>query len=125
MDKRYSIEVSGVAVFQEEQSDLVRDQYVFSYEISLINTGQVPVQLISRHWIITDANDVVQQVEGVGVVGEQPRLAPGERFQYRSGVTLNTPWGSMQGSYRMIAEDGTHFDALIPPFDLILQRVLH
>lgn len=125
MDKRYSIEVSGTAEFLEEQSDLVRDQYAFSYEISLTNTGQVPVQLISRHWIITDANDVVQQVEGVGVVGEQPRLAPGERFKYRSGVTLNTPWGSMQGSYRMIAEDGTHFDALIPSFDLILQRVLH
>ena len=124
-DKRYSIEVSGIAVFVADQSDLMHDQYAFSYEISLVNTGLVPAQLISRHWIITDANDEVQQVDGIGVVGEQPLLAPGEHFQYRSGVTLRTPWGAMQGSYRMLAEDGTHFEAPIPRFELILPRVLH
>jgi len=85
----------------------------------------VPAQLVSRHWIITDAHNEVQEVRGLGVVGKQPLLKPGESFQYTSGSALSTPVGTMKGTYQMVAEDGTHFDAEIPEFTLAMPRVLH
>jgi ApaG protein len=98
---------------------------VFAYTITLRNTGTVPAQLISRHWIITDANNHVQEVKGLGVVGEQPLLAPGESFQYSSGAAIGTVVGTMRGTYQMVADDGTKFDASIPEFTLSIPRTLH
>jgi ApaG protein len=122
---RYRIRVEAVPQFLAEESDPAADRYVFAYTITVENTGEVPAQLISRHWIITDAEARVQEVRGQGVVGEQPVLRPGERFQYTSGCALTTPVGSMRGSYRMRAADGTEFDAPIPEFALAGPRTLH
>lgn len=108
-----------------EQSDEADNRYVFSYTITLTNNGENSVQLISRHWVITDANSQVQEVRGQGVVGEQPVLKPGQSFGYTSGTVLSTPVGTMTGSYQMVAEDGTKFDAPIPQFVLSVPRVLH
>ena len=124
-DERYRIRVEAMAQFLADESDPETDRYVFGYTITVENTGEVPAQLISRHWIITDADLRVQEVRGQGVVGEQPVLKPGERFQYTSGCALNTPVGSMRGSYRMRADDGTEFDAAIPEFALAGPRTLH
>ncbi len=111
--------------FIDEQSDPDNDRYVFSYTITIRNAGAKPAQLLTRHWIISDANGKVQEVKGRGVVGEQPRLAPGEVFRYTSGTMLETPVGSMQGSYGMISSDGEMFDAPIPRFVLSMPRTLH
>lgn len=123
--KRYEFTVSVETAFIADQSDVEQNRYVFSYSITITNTGTVPAQLISRHWIITDANDNVQEVRGLGVVGVQPLLKPGEHFEYSSGTVLNTPVGTMRGSYHMTAEDGEQFDAEIAPFTLSMPRVLH
>ncbi|PKO74265.1 MAG: Co2+/Mg2+ efflux protein ApaG [Betaproteobacteria bacterium HGW-Betaproteobacteria-15] len=109
----------------EEQSDDASQRYVFSYTVTIRNTGSVAAQLISRHWIITDANEVVQEVRGLGVIGEQPFLKPGEQFEYTSGTVIGTPVGTMRGSYHMTAEDGMQFDTEIPVFTLSMPRVLH
>ncbi|NTV10723.1 MAG: Co2+/Mg2+ efflux protein ApaG [Zoogloea sp.] len=122
---RHSIEISPEAHYIAEQSDEDEGRYVFAYRIVIRNTGEVPAQLISRHWIITDAEGQVQEVRGQGVVGEQPLLRPGESFEYTSGCAIATPVGTMQGSYQMLAEDGTRFDATIPEFTLAMPRVLH
>jgi len=98
---------------------------VFSYTIRISNHGQVPARLISRHWVITDDNGKVQEVHGEGVVGEQPWLRPGEDFEYTSGAVLETALGTMQGSYQMLADDGTSFDAPIAAFTLTVPRTLH
>jgi ApaG protein len=98
---------------------------VFAYTITITNTGATAAQLISRHWIITDAHNDVQEVRGLGVVGEQPLLQPGQKFEYTSGTAIATPVGSMRGSYQMVADDGEHFDAEIPEFALNMPRVLH
>jgi ApaG protein len=98
---------------------------VFAYTITIANTGTVAAQLISRHWIITDAENVTQEVKGLGVVGEQPLLRPGESFEYTSGTAMATPVGTMRGTYQMVAEDGNKFDAEIPVFTLSMPRVLH
>jgi len=124
-DKRYEFSVAVETAYIAEQSDVEQNRYVFSYTITITNTGSMPAQLISRHWVITDANSSVQEVRGLGVVGVQPLLRPGEHFQYTSGSVLNTPVGTMHGSYHMTAEDGTQFDALIAPFTLSMPRVLH
>lgn len=108
-----------------EQSDESAGRYVFSYTINIVNTGQVAAQLISRHWLISDAHDKVQEVRGLGVVGEQPFLRPGESFEYTSGTSIATPVGAMRGTYQMVAEDGSQFDAEIPEFILSMPRVLH
>ena len=100
-------------------------RFVFAYHITIRNTGTVPAQLISRHWIITDADGDVQEVKGLGVVGHQPLLAPGQEFTYTSGCALTTAVGTMRGSYQMTAEDGTQFEAQIPEFALAIPRVLH
>jgi ApaG protein len=123
--KKYEIKVSVSTTYVTEQSDPSADRYVFAYTITIANTGTVSAQLISRHWIITDAENVVQEVKGLGVVGEQPLLRPGEHFEYTSGTAMSTPVGTMHGTYQMVAEDGNKFDAEIPPFMLSMPRVLH
>src|SRR5690606_8692029 len=100
-------------------------RYVFAYTINIRNRGSVPARLLGRHWIITDANGKVQEVEGEGVVGEQPWLQPGEAFEYTSGAMLETDLGTMEGHYQMLADDGTQFDAPIPAFTLTVPRTLH
>ncbi len=98
---------------------------MFSYTISIRNTGTVGAQLVSRHWIITDADNQVREVRGLGVVGEQPFLKPEDSFEYTSGTAIATPVGTMRGTYQMVAEDGVRFDAPIPEFTLSMPRVLH
>ncbi|MBI1395590.1 MAG: Co2+/Mg2+ efflux protein ApaG [Betaproteobacteria bacterium] len=123
--KRYEISVTTQCRFVPEQSDVEEGRYVFAYTIRIRNTGNVGARLLSRHWIITDANDHVHEVRGEGVVGEQPFLEPAEQFEYTSGAAILTPVGTMRGSYRMEAEDGVTFEASIPEFVLSMPRVLH
>jgi ApaG protein len=123
--KKYHISITVNTTYLDEQSDPASERYVFAYTISIANTGTVAAQLISRHWIITDAENVTQEVKGLGVVGEQPLLRPGESFEYTSGTAMATPVGTMRGTYQMVAEDGNKFDAEIPVFTLSMPRVLH
>ena len=123
--KKYEIQVDTVAAFLPDQSDEGSGRYAFAYTITISNTGTVAAQLISRHWVVTDAENQTQEVRGLGVVGEQPLLQPGERFEYTSGTSLATPVGTMRGSYQMVAEDGTRFDAPVAEFALAVPRVLH
>ena len=124
-ENRHDIRVQVSTQYVDEQSRPDSDRYVFAYTITITNDGDVAAQLISRHWIITDANGKIQEVNGDGVVGEQPHLNPGEQFRYSSGAVLETPVGSMQGLYRMEAEGGSHFDAPIAPFTLAVPGLLH
>ena len=124
-EKEYAIEVSAAMQYLAEQSDEAAGRYVFAYTITLRNTGSVAAQLISRHWVITDAQGLVQEVRGLGVVGAQPLLQLGERFEYTSGASIATAVGTMKGSYQMVAADGTRFEAPIPEFTLSVPRVLH
>ena len=124
-NRRYEVTVEPVARFLAEQSDPAKNQYVFSYTITVTNTGDIAAQLLSRHWIITDADHKVKEVKGLGVVGQQPLLKPGESFEYTSGASIPTAVGTMQGSYQMMAEDGKAFDAPIPLFTLSVPRTLH
>ncbi|MBL8504231.1 MAG: Co2+/Mg2+ efflux protein ApaG [Rhodocyclaceae bacterium] len=123
--KKYEVSVGTEAQFLADQSDPQAGRYVFAYHITIRNTGNIAAQLISRHWIIKDADGHVQEVRGLGVVGHQPLLAPGERFEYTSGCILTTPVGTMHGSYQMTAEDGTQFEAPVAEFALAMPRVLH
>ena len=123
--KRYEFTVSPKVTFLADQSDPDKSHYVFAYTITVTNTGSVAAQLISRHWIITDAEHRVQEVKGQGVVGKQPVLKPGESFEYTSGTSIPTSVGTMRGSYRMVAEDGLAFDVPIAPFTLSIPRTLH
>ncbi len=122
---RYQISVQPRVTFVEDQSDPAKHHFVFAYTITVTNTGSVAAQLVSRHWIITDGENRVQEVKGPGVVGQQPVLKPGESFEYTSGASIPTAVGTMRGSYQMVAEDGTTFDAPIPPFTLSIPRTLH
>ena len=124
-DKKYEINIIVRTTYLPEQSDETLDHYVFAYNITIANTGMVAAQLISRHWIIEDGGNDAQEVRGLGVVGEQPLLKPGDSFEYTSGTAISSPVGSMKGSYQMIAEDGLHFDASIPEFTLSVPRTLH
>ena len=124
-DKKHDISVTSRTAFIPDQSDLESGRYVFAYTITITNTGSAPAQLVSRHWIITDSNNQVQEVRGLGVVGEQPTLRPNESFQYTSGTAIATPVGTMRGSYQMVAEGGVQFEAPIPEFTLSMPRVLH
>jgi ApaG protein len=124
-DRRYEINVSTRTQYLADQSDEEAGRYVFAYTITIRNTGSVAAQLISRHWVITDADSQVQEVRGLGVVGEQPLIKPGEAFEYTSGTAIATQVGTMRGAYQMVAEDGTRFDAAIPEFTLSVPRVLH
>jgi len=125
MDLKHNIQVDVQTFYVEEQSDPVDERYVFAYTITILNQGTVSARLLTRHWIITDSNGHIEEVRGDGVVGEQPYLRPGEGFRYTSGAILKTPVGSMQGSYQMIADDGSAFDADIPVFTLAIPRTLH
>ena len=123
--KKYEVAVSSQTQYVAEQSDEESGRFVFAYTITIRNKGSLPAQLVSRHWIITDARNHVQEVRGLGVVGAQPLIKPGESYEYTSGTAIATPVGTMRGSYQMVAEDGTHFDAQIPEFTLSVPRVLH
>jgi len=120
-----AIRVSVESNYLPEQSDPGSERYVFSYTITIHNAGDEAAKLLRRHWIITDANGKVQEVRGDGVVGEQPHLAPGQGFRYSSGAILETPVGTMEGSYQMVTDEGRAFDAPIAPFRLAMPGILH
>lgn len=124
-EKHYEVVVGTTTRYLADQSDESADRYVFSYTITIRNAGNASAQLISRHWIIIDARGQVQEVRGLGVVGAQPTLKPGESFEYTSGTSIATPVGTMRGTYQMVGEDGTRFDAVVPEFTLSVPRVLH
>lgn len=124
-NRRYAITVAVATRFLDEQSAPNEGRYVFAYTIRIANSGEVAARLLSRHWLITDANGKVQEVRGDGVVGQQPWLKPGGEFEYTSGAVLETFCGQMKGSYQMLADDGTAFDAEIAPFALTIPRTLH
>jgi len=121
----YAMHVSVVTRYLVEQSDPDRENYAFAYTITITNSGTVPAQVIARHWIITDAQDHVEEVKGLGVVGHQPFLAPERSFEYTSGSMLKTPHGTMKGSYFCVAEDGHRFEVDIPEFILSVPGTLH
>jgi len=121
----YNTQVDVESTYVVEQSDPDENRFVFSYTITIRNEGQVPAKLLARHWIITDADGKVQEVKGDGVVGEQPHLKPGDGFRYTSGAILETPVGSMYGTYNMVADDGNEFIADIQPFTLSMPNTIH
>ncbi len=122
---QHRINVEVETSYMEEQSSPDNNRYVFAYTITIHNTGEVPARLLNRHWLITDSNGKVQEVRGAGVVGEHPYLRPGEDYVYTSGAIIETPVGSMQGSYEMVTDEGVHFDAPIDRFSLSIPRTLH
>ena len=124
-EKAHNITVEVETDYIEGQSEPENERYVFSYTITIRNEGAEAAQLLSRHWLITDANGNIQEVKGEGVVGEQPHLKPGEGFQYTSGAMITTPVGSMQGTYQMVTDNGDEFDTEIPAFTLAIPRTLH
>jgi len=124
-DKRREVTVTAQTRYVAEQSDEDNQRFVFTYTITIRNTGELTAKLRSRHWIITDGHEKVNEVRGLGVVGEQPVLKPGESFEYTSGTIIATPVGVMRGTYQMVTEDGVAFDAQIPAFTLSVPRVLH
>jgi ApaG protein len=121
----HKINIEVETNYLDDQSEPREQRYVFAYTITIRNEGDVPAKLLARHWIITDANGRVQEVRGDGVVGEQPYLKPGQGFRYSSGAVIETPVGTMQGSYQMLADDGVKFDAPIPAFRLAMPGMLH
>ena len=123
--RRHEITVVAKSTYLADQSDPAKNQYVFSYTIKVTNTGDVSAQLISRHWYITDGDHRVQEVKGLGVIGQQPVLKPGEKFEYTSGASLPTPVGTMRGSYQMVDADGDQFDVEIAPFALHEPHTIH
>ena len=123
--KEFSIKISANSQYQPDRSSPGEGRYVFAYTIVIENQGSAPARLLNRHWIITDADGKAQEVRGEGVVGEQPHLKPGERFEYTSGTIIPTPVGSMHGTYSMIGDDGTRFDADIPAFSLASVAAMH
>lgn len=118
MDSAHRISVQVETTYLEDQSAPQAQRFVFGYTITIRNEGEVAAQLLTRHWIITDADGRQQEVRGEGVVGEKPHLQPGQGFRYTSGAVLQTPVGAMQGSYQMLADDGLHFEAPIAAFRL-------
>ena len=122
---KYRIDVQAQVKYIADQSDIDARRYVFAYTITITNTGSVAARLVSRHWIVTDSNNEVQEVKGEGVVGEQPLLEPKQSFRYTSGTFIATPVGTMRGSYQMVAADGTEFDAPIAEFTLAMPGMLH
>jgi ApaG protein len=124
-DSRYQFSIQVVSRYLQDQSDPDRELFSFAYTVSITNTGNVAAQLISRHWLIRDGRGSVVEVKGLGVVGHQPLLEPGQRFEYTSGSQIGTPVGSMTGSYFFVAEDGHRFETAIPEFGLSVPRTLH
>ena len=127
----YAFSVSVQVDYLPDQSDAEESRFAFAYTVKITNVGKIAAQLISRHWVITDSDDHVQEVKGLGVVGAQPLLNPNQQFEYTSGTVLNTQQGKMHGSYFFVAVDGTQFETAIEPFilaqpaDMIKPRVLH
>ncbi|MBD2840292.1 Co2+/Mg2+ efflux protein ApaG [Pseudomonas sp. JM0905a] len=124
-DPRYKVDVSVVTRFLPEQSQPDENRFAFAYTVTIHNNGELPAQLLTRHWVITDGDGHVQEVRGAGVVGQQPRIDPGASHTYTSGTVMATRVGSMQGSYQMVADDGKRFDAIIAPFRLAVPGSLH
>ena len=124
-DPRYHIDVMVISRFLPEQSQPEQERFAFAYTVTLSNAGELPAKLLSRHWVITDGNGNVQEVRGSGVIGQQPRLEPGQSHTYSSGTMMTTRVGNMHGSYQMLADDGTRFDAPIAPFRLAVPGALH
>lgn len=124
-DTRYNINISVQSEYLPEQSDTDSNRWVFAYHVTIRNEGEQPAKLLTRHWVITDAEERTQEVHGEGVIGEQPRIEPGQEYRYTSGAVLETSVGTMHGSYQMLAEDGTCFDAEIPPFTLAPPNTIH
>ena len=125
MPAHHQIEVEVESEFIPGQSSPDEKRYVFAYTITISNRGSVPAKLLTRHWLITDGNAEIQEVRGDGVVGVQPHLKPGQSFKYTSGTIIKTPVGTMQGSYQMVADDGSKFDAVIAPFSLAVPGLVH
>ena len=119
------IDIKVLPAYIANQSDPEDNHFVFSYKVTIRNNGSMPAKLLARHWVITDGDGLVQEVKGDGVIGEQPHLQPGESFQYTSGTFMNTPFGTMHGSYQMISDSGEKFEAEIPPFQLTVPNTLH
>ncbi|MCM2459857.1 Co2+/Mg2+ efflux protein ApaG [Pseudomonas sp. LARHCG127] len=124
-DPRYQVDVSVTTRFLAEQSQPEHDRFAFAYSITVSNNGSLPARLLSRHWVITDGNGHVEEVRGEGVVGQQPLIDAGKSHSYSSGTVMTTKVGTMQGTYQMLAEDGTRFDAVIKPFRLAVPGALH
>jgi ApaG protein len=124
MNVPHQIRIDVETSYLGDQSDPREQRYVFAYTITIRNEGGQPATLLRRHWIITDANGGVKEVRGDGVVGEQPRLEPGQGFRYSSGAVLETPVGTMQGTYQMIDAEGEPFEAPIPMFRLAMPGIL-
>ncbi|HIE75013.1 MAG TPA: Co2+/Mg2+ efflux protein ApaG [Gammaproteobacteria bacterium] len=125
MSNPYEIDIEVETSYMADHSEPDKDRYVFAYTITLVNRGSISAKLLTRRWIITDADNRIEEVEGEGVVGEQPTLKPGEGFRYTSGTVVETPVATMHGTYKMLAEDGNTFDTDIPQFVLSAPRVLH
>jgi len=125
MNKKHQIDIDAVASYLELQSVPDADRYVFAYTITIRNDGPIPAKLLTRHWVITDANGKTQEVSGDGVVGEQPHLSPGESFRYTSAAMIETPVGVMRGEYQWVSDEGEAFEAEIPAFTLAIPRILH
>jgi ApaG protein len=121
----YDIQVNIKPVYMAAQSNPEQDIYVFAYTINIVNIGTIAAQLLTRYWLITDANNKVQEVYGEGVIGVKPHLHPGENFEYTSSAVIATPVGSMQGSYQMLADDGVRFETKIPAFSLSQPHLIH
>jgi ApaG protein len=121
----HNIHIDVETDYIPEQSEPEANRYVFTYTITIRNDGAVPARLMTRHWVINHANGKVEEVRGEGVIGEQPYMRPGEGFRYTSGTVLETPYGDMNGSYQMLADDGVEFDAKIPAFSLTTPNTLH
>lgn len=122
---KYRIDVRVETAYVDKQSDPGLNRYVFAYTVTIRNSGSISARLLTRHWIITDADEKIQEVQGDGVVGEQPYLSPGGTYKYTSGTVIGTPLGMMGGSYQMRADDGTEFEAEIPAFTLAAPMTLH
>lgn len=122
---KYAVDIDVATRYLDDQSEPAKDRYVFAYTIQIRNRGSIAARLLSRHWLITDANGKMREIEGEGVIGQQPWLRPGEDFTYTSGAVLETDLGTMEGSYGVVADDGTHFDAPVPAFTLTVPRTLH
>ena len=125
MNADHQIDVTVLPHYLAEESNPDQGQYVFAYQVKIENTGNIAAKLLSRHWVITDSDGKTEEVKGSGVVGQHPHLQPGESYQYTSGAVLNTPVGSMLGSYQMMGDDGSEFDATIPTFTLSANIVFH
>lgn len=121
----YEVSVSVEPNYLADQSAPDEERFVFSYTVTIRNTGEKPARLLTRHWIITDGNGKTQEVHGEGVIGETPHLDPGQQYRYTSGTVSETPVATMQGSYQMLADDGTRFEADIPVFTLSMPHILH